>query len=51
MIDKVTCPRERKMPTQQIDVRRSKSQQSRFNNNLITDSGIATIYDFVQRYK
>ena len=50
VIDKVTRLRERRMPTQRINVQRSNAQQTRLNN-LISGSGIATIHDFVQRDK
>ena len=48
VVDKVTRPRRK--PAQQSNVQRSKPQQTRLNN-LISGSGIATIHDFVQRYK
>ena len=48
--DKETRPREHRMPTQHINVQRSKPQQT-WLNNLVSGSGIGTIHDFAQRYK
>ena len=54
VVDKVTRPRPRpSKPSVQHakpGVQRLKPQQVRLNN-LISGSGIATIHDFVQRYK